>query len=352
MLLSSFKYRTNGWSLEDMSSLEVTNLLVGRNASGKTRIINSLLNVTSFLCGKPKMFKDRDFYTQIILVGSNDVIIEYSFEVSNGRVVSEILKLNEKVIVNRNEEKAYLKDDLISPPADKLVVQVRRDRDVYPEIEEIMDWAEGVTFISCSNLNPYTIYGPNELINPIPFSEMVGTLSDEERNSVIKSAHQLGYDILSIRSIEFNSDLKYVSIEEKGVKDKIIDFQLSNGMMRVLYLLCYIEYMKQCKKCNMLLIDDLGEGLDYYRATLLGQKIFDACKTRGVQMIASSNDSFLMDVIDLSHWQILVSNKKSIITLNNKNSSDLFVNFRMTGLSNFDLFSSDFIDNYLKNKSK
>lgn len=352
MFFSSFKYKTTGWSLEDMSSLEITNLLVGKNASGKTRIINALLNVTSFICGKPKMFRDREFAANIVLIDDDKSCLDYSFEVANGIIISERLHVNNEVLVNRELSSTYFMGEIINPPADKLVVQVRRDRDVYPEIEAIMDWADGVTFISCSNLNPYTIYsGPNELINPITFSEMVSSLSYEETKNVIDGAHQLGYDILQISAVEFNSELKYVSVKENGVQDNIVDFQLSNGMMRVLYLLCYIEYMKKCKKCNMLLIDDLGEGLDYSRATLLGCKVFNACEKAGVQLIASSNDSFLMDVVDISHWQILNRRKGEIVTLNSKNSTDLFNDFRMTGLSNFDLFSSDFIDNYIAKES-
>ncbi len=102
----------------------------------------------------------------------------------------------------------------------------------------------------------------------------------------------------------------------------------------------------------MILVDDLGEGLDYKRATLLGKIIFDSCRTNKVQLIASSNDSFLMDVIDLSMWQILRRHKSRVSTINNTNTPELFDEFSMTGLSNFDLFSSDFIDNFLCSHNK
>jgi hypothetical protein len=58
-----------------------------------------------------------------------------------------------------------------------------------------------------------------------------------------------------------------------------------------------------------------------------------------------------MDVVDLEYWQVLLRDKNIISTINPKNSKELFREFKMTGLSNFDLFSSNFIDNYLsKNK--
>lgn len=36
------------------------------------------------------------------------------------------------------------KDETINPPSDKLVAQIRRDKDQFPEIEMLMLWAEGV----------------------------------------------------------------------------------------------------------------------------------------------------------------------------------------------------------------
>ena len=126
-----------------------------------------------------------------------------------------------------------------------------------------------------------------------------------------------------------------------------MDFQLSNGMMRVLYILCFLEYVKHGIKHSLLLIDDLGEGLDYNRATLLGKKVFDSCDGEHLQMIASSNDPFMMDVVDISKWQIMRKKNSKLFALNQTNSHELFDKFRMTGLSNFDLFSSDFIDNFL-----
>ena len=97
----------------------------------------------------------------------------------------------------------------------------------------------------------------------------------------------------------------------------------------------------------MLLIDDLGEGLDYSRATHIGEKVFNACENGNLQLIASSNDSFLMDVVDISKWQIVRSKNSKLSVINQTNQPELFEMFRMTGLSNFDLFSSDFIDNFL-----
>lgn len=49
MVLSSFGYKEPGWDLTELSPLKSVNLLVAKNATGKTRTIRALQNVTAFL---------------------------------------------------------------------------------------------------------------------------------------------------------------------------------------------------------------------------------------------------------------------------------------------------------------
>ena len=81
----------------------------------------------------------------------------------------------------------------------------------------------------------------------------------------------------------------------------------------------------------------------YEKAKKLVKLVFDKCQNSDIQVIVTSNDSFLMDAVDTKYWNILKRNGKTVTAINNNNSKDLFRRFRLTGLSNFDLFSSDFI---------
>ena len=101
---------------------------------------------------------------------------------------------------------------------------------------------------------------------------------------------------------------------------------------------------------STLLIDDLCEGLDYERSTKLGKLVFEYCEKNNIQLIASSNDSFLMDVVDLKYWNILQRDETKVVAINKTNNPELFENFKFTGLSNFDLFSSDFINRHKADK--
>lgn len=356
MILSSFYYKTNGWELAEMNAIQATNLLVGKNASGKTRTIRALQNVTNFLQMKPIMFEAAEFKTKLTFEDAQDRDwnMVYAFEIAKGKVISEQLTINGDVLIKRSVEKTVFMGDSINPPMEKLVVQVRRDRAAYPQVEALMEWAEGVISISCSNINPFTVIlgSTTNIVNPLPFSTMVETLTSKEKKIVLETAKRLGYEVTDMTTVKTNGEMKFVAINERYIKNAIMDFQLSSGMIRVLYILCFLEYMKHEAKHSLLLIDDLGEGLDYNRATLLGKKVFEACESEYIQLMASSNDSFLMDVVDISKWQILRRKNSKLTVLNQKNAPKLFEAFRMTGLSNFDLFASDFIDSFLTQDAK
>lgn len=356
MLLNSFKYKTSGWNLSDITALKQTNLIVGNNASGKTRSINALKDVASFMLMKSvDAFKSRNFRTTLTFTDSGageNWQMEYSFEIIDGKIVYELLKVCGVTLLKRNAGGTVLKGESINPPVDRLTVQVRRDRESYPEIEKLMAWAESVIVVSCSNINPFTSFSQlPDFINPLSMCDLVEKLSTSEKKRVIKLAKELGYDIQEI-AVAAIGEIKLVAIKEKYVSKPIPSLYLSSGMLRVLYLLCFISHMRHDKQYRLLLIDDLGEGLDYRRATMLGKMVFDACEQEKIQLIASSNDTFLMDVVDISKWQILRRSKTKIRALNDENSREMFSYFRMTGLSNFDFFSSDFIDDYLSKAAK
>lgn len=350
MLLSSFSYNGYGWSLKEMGNIGQANLLVGKNASGKTRTLKALQRVVSILLMKPVEGDDRLVGATLTFRNSDDEswTMTYSFEMVKARVEKEELTVCGRTLIERDRMKAELKGETVTPPNDRLLVLVRRDREAYPEIETLMEWAEGVTVVSCSDLNSGTsLRGLSNYVGPMPFGDLVKALSDDAKKIVMTEARKLGYRVSSLNTIHANSELNLVAVKEENVPEMLVDFQLSNGMLRVLYILCFLEYVKTRAGQRTLLIDDLGEGLDYNRATLLGRKVFEICEQEGVQLIASSNDSFMMDVVDISMWQIVRREDKTLKVMNQTTEPELFKRFRMTGLSNFDLFSSDFIDNFL-----
>ncbi|MDO4932313.1 MAG: AAA family ATPase [Prevotellaceae bacterium] len=353
MILTYFNYKEPGWELAELAPLKTVNLIVGRNATGKSRTIRALLQVAAFMQMKDHFLSSKSFTVDMAFSDPDDTDwnMSYGFKVNEGIVEKETLSVKGGLLLKRTRKTARYKEDKINPPSEKLVVQIRRDKELYPEIERLMQWVEGVTYISFSDINPFMVLFPTRLFSPMNFSEIVDSLTDEERKSVLNEARMLGYNISEMTTI-VNSDIKLVQIKERSVPNRMLDMQLSSGMLRTLYLLCFMQVIKHNRKLSMLLVDDMGEGLDYGRSTQFGKMIFENCESSGLQLVASSNDAFLMDVVDIDNWQVLSRKGGKVTTVNRANNSDMFRKFRMTGLSNFDFFSSDFIDKFISRQQR
>jgi hypothetical protein len=121
--------------------------------------------------------------------------------------------------------------------------------------------------------------------------------------------------------------------------------EMSQGMFRALSLLGQITYSQLINKPACILIDDIGEGLDYNRSTALVKLLIDKAKETPVQLIMATNDRFVMNNVPLEYWSVIqrIGNVSRIYDY--RNSPDLFKEFELTGMNNFDFFSSKY---YLK----
>ena len=344
MFLSEFTYQqASGWQIEKLS-LNRQNLVVGMNAVGKSRTIAAIGHVVRFIKGEIETSAE-DFCCTLLL--ENDGKLEYSFEISGGVVLAEILKKDGIYIIRREKFSAKIFDEQISPPSNKLVIQVRRDTMRYPEIEEIIQWAEHTSVFIFSNITT----SPNSL-SPYAISSeplltvMYGKISDNLKEKMLTYMRDMGYQIDRIVEYKRDNGTKMLHIYENGIATPMTPFDLSNGMFRVFCVLLYMLYSSTLADARCLMIDDLGEGLDYMRSTKLGKIIFDYCGEHNIQLIVTSNDSFLMDAIDLQYWNILQRKGNYVQALNRQTHTSLFEKFARTGLNNFDLLSSNFIINH------
>jgi len=348
MLLSEFTYKqAAGWRLEELS-LNHQNLIVGLNSVGKSRTVSALGQVARFIRGEADANMD-DIGCSLLL--ENGCRLEYSFEVAGGDIQTEILRKDGRLLIMRERSSATTYDEMVSPPAGKLLIQVRRDTLRYPEIEEIITWAEHTTMFVFSNittspnsLSPYTI--SKEPLLPV----MYGKISEEKQKQLLAFMQELGYEIDRIEEYQQENGSKMLHIYEKGIGTPLTPFELSNGMFRVFCVLLYMLYCSALADARCLIIDDMGEGLDYMRSTRLGKIMFSYCEENHIQLLATSNDSFLMDAVDLQYWNILQRKGGRVYSLNNKNSKELFERFVRTGLSNFDILSSNFLANNTKDE--
>lgn len=352
MELTSFSFKEPSWSILAFKPLHQTNLLVGRNASGKSKTLKAMFYAASYILQNDILF--RPDTVEVNLSFNLDVdndgrisTLSYSFSYANKRVVNESMIYNGEEVIIRNNSVASILEESVTPPEDKLIIHVRRDVNFYPLTERLVRWAENVRFVPFGDIGDTIV--DHRLVSRISNSQrlfdLYEKLSDDQRKNIIVECQQLGFNIQDI--VPFSAEqLRVMTFREEGIIAPIPEFFLSDGMIRTIYLLFYIKYVESSKVNSMLLIDDLGEGLDYRRSVDLGKKIFDICKNHNVQLFVTSNDSFLMDAVDLEHWNILHRNGNVVNVINQANKPELFRRFKMTGLSNFDLFSSDFIESF------
>ena len=355
MRLLEFQYIGSGWNL-NLIQFQPVNLIVGKNAVGKSRLIQGLSNAVQYILQATDNNNDTSFGA-IFKFMSEKEYFYYHFSYIKGKVVREgLVKENQdnvlESLLERDAEATFLHGEVINPPDDKLVLHVRRDTVQYPYFEKIVSWAESVCGHRFNEMDFAGDYGTYSSFSNFDSNlfDIVKSLPADAMERIIMQANVLGYPIQSIVPYEYGDKLKVVFFNEREVNDSLMYFQLSKGMFRALYLLIYMEYLANIKKPSMLLVDDLCEGLDYDRSTRLGRIVFDFCLQHGIQLIASSNDSFLMDVVDLKYWNILQRKGNEIEGINHINHPELFDDFEFTGLSNFDLFSSDYIARHLNDK--
>lgn len=346
MRLLNYSYKLSDHSgfddqIIDKIDLQEFNLIVGKNAAGKSRTLNILPSFTSMITQSCPVYRGDWKFT---FIADNNQIIYYNINRFD-KLLRERILVNGKPVLERDENitKLYSQTkhdfDEISPPDDKLVLHVRRDKREYPFLEQITEWA-GKTYTFCFGLiGPNTSVGSDREDVPTLIEE----LTDTSKKNIMDEFNEIGYDIENFYAKkEGGKDILYVK-EKKLTYDLRQNF-LSQGMFRAISLITFIHYLTDRNIAKTIIVDDLCEGLDYERATKLARLIFEKFRDKGVQFIVSSNDSFLMDVINIRYWNILVKENGRTKVYNYKNSKDKFDDFKYSGLSNFDLFSSDYLD--------
>ena len=170
-------------------------------------------------------------------------------------------------------------------------------------------------------------------------------------NMILEDINSIGYEIteigvcptdkLKIKAVDSITP-EAIFLKEKKHKHKVDQTEISQGLFRAISLFIQLRYSEKFSEASLILIDDIGEGLDYERSSLLIKAIFKIVKTSNSQLIMTTNDRFVMNNVPLEYWCVLQRNGGKCSILNYANSKEIFDNFELTGLSNFDFFSSQY----------
>uniref|UniRef100_Q3AS82 Uncharacterized protein n=1 Tax=Chlorobium chlorochromatii (strain CaD3) TaxID=340177 RepID=Q3AS82_CHLCH len=355
MRIKSLSYLDSHWELQNLE-LSKVNLIVAKNSTGKTRVLQTIDLLVKMITQK----RDLNWGGQwdVTFENCKGDKIQYQFSTSYKKqgVTFEKMLVNGKLVLNRVREfdsgKAHIKNviskvpfDEVYPPDNKLVIHSNRDVKKYPYLEDIANWADQSYGFKFGNISPYSLLNQQEYdlltaVEDIP--TLFKSLKKEDKIEVISNFNSIGYKITDV-TLQDKGEISIISVKEKDVDKLIPHFKLSQGMFRALAVIIYIQYLISRKKPATIIIDDLCEGLDYERATKLGELIFTKCLDNDIQLIATSNDSFLMEVVDLKYWNVLLRTGKKVQGISAISNPEIIENFKFTGLSNFDFFSSNFL---------
>jgi energy-coupling factor transporter ATP-binding protein EcfA2 len=375
MQIKSLKYKQfegheRFWNLQEVVFKRI-NLLVGKNASGKSKTLN-VINGLSLILGENKAlpFVEGDYE---ISFSKETLNYEYILKYHDLKVSEEKLFINNKPLIERNSNgKGFIlsandHQHEFEIPLNELKAN-RRDISNYPFLEDLYFWANHVRkfdFSSPLSKGSLAIKDPTKKAAEYNLKNTDGGViptftngrkkhTDTFKNKIITDFNSIGFkiddiDLGSTASINFqlidnpNAEVNAIKVKESDLDCWTDQFDMSNGMFRALSIIIHFNYYELEKIPGVVLIDDIGEGLDYERSTKLIELLISKVESNpNMQLIMSTNDSFVMNSVDLKYWQIINREGCIVKYYNQENSPKTFADYKETGLNHFDFFASDF----------
>lgn len=359
MLLTKLSYSEHHgtskyWEIQDIMLGKIS-IIVGKNATGKTRMMRVLKNLAYQICGKMQQLFDGKF--DLTFVKSDQTRYQYYLYTLKQEVVEEYFYINDQLVLDRSKNKAEISDGEGNrkpyfPPPDKLTLQVRRDQKEYPYLEDLFAWAANYNAYMFGTCDPKSfVVSIHNTKEEIPFEsleaapQILEKLLAEQSQSIEQDMIQVGYPTKKIavsRALtSIGTPITLAILQEDDLLCATIQPDMSSGMYRALAMVIVVRYLLSQKKSCTLAVDDIGEGLDFDRASRLIQWILKNTKDSDIQIIFTSNDRHLLNAVDTIYWNILERHQSKIVSYNYQNSKQAFDDFAMTGLSNFDFLSGE-----------
>lgn len=362
------------WKLEQCD-LAPINLVVGRNATGKTRVINVIDGLCRLLSGRSAtIFQSGKYEAEITLSGK---AYSLNMEFAHGHVIKESLKVDGTERLTRDHTgkgeifyEAEGKSIEFQLPPTVIALQQRRDELQHSFVIELSKWALGAqTYLFGSSLGKDVLVGLGNLQTSVSQREGPREANDLVRAytkafekhskpfdmAVIADMQYLGYELTDVGATDIRqfpgaANLPFpepiigmfVTESDRGVP--LSQMEMSQGMFRALALIIHINIAAFDKQRTLVLVDDIGEGLDYERSAGLIDVLIRHAKESDLQVIMTSNDRFVMNRVPLEHWVLLRRDRAIVRAYTARNSQKQFEDFKYMGLSNFDFFASAKLD--------
>jgi energy-coupling factor transporter ATP-binding protein EcfA2 len=363
------------WRLVDCTFGHI-NLMVGANATGKTRTLNVVGGLARLVSQAEELkFGDGRYDVEF---RARQRTVSYCLQYHRRKVVSERLSIDSETRLARGVDgagelwAAEVGDTIrFRTPVNQIAVIAKRDSIQHPFLEELHEWGAGViryNFGTALGRDQLLLAGQSVKPEERPDVDLrqtervvelylaaVNQYGDQFSQQVIEDMARIGYELEAVGVEEvpgaktappIPADLVGIYVKEGDRRDKTRQPEISQGMFRALSTLIQIEYALLAGAPTCILIDDIGEGLDFSRSSSLVKLLIEKTEDTGIQLIMATNDRFIMNSVPLEYWIVLERRGGQCIHHNYRNSRGLFDEFALRGLSNFDFFASGF---YLRN---
>lgn len=340
-------------------------LIVGSNASGKTRTIQAIRNIADIFCEghlPARMNYNGDNTASYQLrFDNNGVPLEYVLDYRDGKILQETLTVDGQIRLDRAKGQLWYEgtQNFLEFETDPDLLAIsRRDKKQHSFFEPLYTWGR--------HLNHYRFGSP---LGKDAFLRDLGKIDDEELDlkdadkvamvfirgeklyagrftqAIIADMKELAYDLSKIGIRQFKN-LPFQAfglfVQEHDLQQATDQLNMSQGMFRALSLLIQLNYSLLSQTPGCVLIDDIGEGLDHERARKLIGLIIDKIKGSKVQVIMTTNDRFVMNNVPLEYWSVIQRTPNKSLFYNYQNSRETFDEYRYSGMSNFDFLATGF----------
>ena len=383
------------WTVEELLLIDI-NLIVGKNATGKSRVLRVINGVARLIEGSltPATISSGNY--RIVL--KDDQISKarqeprrapkpdmvYLAEIHESKVLRESLEVGGvpklprgktgrgKVFFEKNKE-----DIDVQIPEGQLAATSRRDLEQHAFFEDLHKWAASVRYYESARTeaNAYSAFQGKVSVEAVHSAPLQSQLhlaikSGQEKfgrdlsSAVISDMRKVGYEIeafglMPAQGLAFPAALQADSgtmqtlyVSESGVAKKLAQNEISDGMLRALATLIFLHFIRLQRKGGCFLIDDIGEGLDFDRSTRLIQVVTEHAEKGHIQLVMTTNDRFVMNHVPLDYWSIIQREKGNVRVFNRRNAADRFAEFEEFGFNNFDFFAKQFFSTGVETKDK
>ncbi len=366
MILKALKYSSvwlGDWSIvsgttnDDFVQFEHINLIVGRNASGKTRLIDAIRWISDLLDADSRIevLDDEIASFELVFQDKKDEIKYNVGYEKDESIFREELIINKHIKLDRNKGKLFYEkygDYLEFETDDKYLAINRRDSVQQPFFEILHDWGKNLAHFSFGGTMGKGQYKNNfENQDNLNFknSNKVNVIYSKGKNefgnqfdkTIIDDLKKIDYHLKSI-SLDTASKYLFLKVQESDLPNETYFERMSQGMARAFSLLVQLNYSLMAKIPSCILIDDIGEGLDYERSRSLIELIIKKVEGSNIQLFMTTNDRFVMNSVPLRYWSVIHREGNKSVFYNYQNSKQTFDDFAFTGLNNFDFFATDF----------